>query len=220
MNRCTRLRAASVALAITLPASTAFAGPLGLNLGARTGYAIASGEAARDDAMTDVIAGAVPVHLDLTYSFAPILNAGVYASYGIGVKGDKTSSSRDGVTTTLDSVSTTAFGIQANVDLSLAWAGVFAGWETFRGSSTASLGTTSITAKAAWSGWQAGVQGGADWPLLPGFTVGPFASFAVAQYGTVDSEVSAPVSMSESSDIEEKALHQWLTLGVRGSFGL
>jgi hypothetical protein len=125
-------------------------------------------------------------------------------------------------------VSTLAYGLQANVlfpskEMS-GWAGAFGGLERFDGSGTMSGGAQGPTGstKVSYSGWQAGVQGGADWAVAPGLVVGPFASLAFGQYGSYSGELSAPgvPTQTTSGDVKDKGTHEWLTLGVRGSYGL
>jgi hypothetical protein len=94
-----------------------------------------------------------------------------------------------------------------------AWFGVFAGLE----SATVKEKANNIDVTASLSGWQAGIQGGYDLEATHAFSWGPFASFAVAQYGS--SKVTAGDSPS-SRDIQKTAAHQWLTVGVRGTYGL
>jgi hypothetical protein len=214
-------RAAAVALA--LAPTAALAGPIGVNVGARAGYAVPIGDASKGEPLSDVVAGAIPLQVDATYAFASIVNAGVYASYGRGTKGDKAGSPQPttgGGTATVDSVGTVAYGLQANVDLSVAWAGLFAGVESLKTASTASFSGATSNAAQTTTGWQAGVQGGVDWPLAPGFVVGPFASVAFTKYETVDTDVTGSTTFSQSSGIKDKTTHQWITIGLRGSLGL
>jgi len=196
--------------AVSLSASLAHADGIGVNVGLRTGYAIALGDGSENAPMSDLIKGAIPLHLDATYRITPTINAGLYFGYGLGMKGDKAA---DGI----DSVNTMSYGLQANMlfpsDGIAGWAGVFAGLENVKMSGT----TNNFSVTSTTRGWQAGLQGGADWKVAPGFTAGPFASLAFGKYGSMEAEAG---DISQSSDIEKTAMHQWLTLGVRGSYGL
>ncbi len=202
---------ASVA-ALSLSASLAHADGVGVNLGLRTGYSIALGDSVANSKLSDGISGAIPLHLDATYAITPTINAGLYFGYGIGMAGSK--SPPDGVTV---KNSTLAYGLQANMlfpsEGISGWAGVFGGLES--GTSEQSLGTQSATFTI--SGWQAGVQGGADWKVAPSLVVGPFASLAFGQYGSLKSE--SPKG-TDTADITDKGTHEWLTIGIRGSYGL
>jgi hypothetical protein len=202
------LLVASVA-ALSLSASLAHAEGIGLNVGARTGYAIPLGDASEGNKLSDAVSGAIPLHLDVTYQITPTFNAGAYVGYGIGLKGDKAEDA--------DSVSTLAYGLQGNMLFpqgeNTAWGGVFAGLESVTAKGKAN--NTDVTSTT--SGWQAGLQGGYDLKVAPAFSVGPFASFAFGQYGSLKAEGGG---QSFSADIEKTASHQWLTLGVRGTYGL
>ena len=160
----------------------------------------------KDGKMSDAIAGAIPLHLDATYAITPGFNAGLYVSYGLGMKGSKESA---------DSASTMAYGLQANLLFPGGWAGVFGGLESVKMGAKATTSQPALTATV--SGWQAGLQGGADWTVAPSFVVGPFASFAMGKYTGMKAESGG---QSFSQDITEQAMHQWLTLGLRGSFSL
>ena len=202
---------ASVA-ALSLSASLAHADAVGVNLGLRTGYSIALGDADAKIKLSDFISGAIPLHLDATYAITPTFNAGLYFGYGIGMAGS--TSPADGVTV---KYSTLAYGLQANMlfpsEGISGWAGVFGGLEsvaeTVQGNQS---GTHTL------SGWQAGVQGGADWKVAPSLVFGPFASLAFGQYGSFKGE--SPVVGTKTGDITDKGTHEWLTIGIRGSYGL
>jgi len=55
------------------------------------------------------------------------------------------------------------------------------------------------------------LQGGADFRVSGVMTVGPFLSFSLAEY-------TKATNNGQSSDIPSAALHEWLTLGVKGTF--
>ncbi|MGC4064078.1 MAG: hypothetical protein QM784_05445 [Polyangiaceae bacterium] len=61
------------------------------------------------------------------------------------------------------------------------------------------------------------LQGGADFKLSPAFGLGPFVSFSLGQYGTMNQKGPG---IDSSDSIDNKAFHEWLTLGVRGAFTL
>ena len=195
------------AIAFSLAPAVARAEDVGLNLGLRTGYAIALGDAIQRGPMSEGIAGAIPLHLDATFAITPTFNAGLYVAYGNGDKGSKADAP--------ESVSTRAYGLQANMLFPSGWAGVFGGLES--GNVDTTVSPSAQTATVTVSGWQAGLQGGADWTVAPSFVVGPFASLAMGQYTEWKDEVAGS---SYSKDIRYTAMHQWLTLGLRGSFSL
>lgn len=191
--------------ALLLTSGGARAEKTGVGVGVRAGYALALGEATKDNKMSDAIGGAVPLQLDLTYAISAI-QVGGYVSYAVVFKGEKNKDS-DISTSQLN------YGLQANYLLSTEatkpWVGVFAGLENLKSSKDSSTSNT--------SGWQAGLQGGAAFTASPGLTVGPFASFAVGQYGSAKVEGNG-VSLEADVPSDQKALHQWLTIGIKGQF--
>ena len=195
------------ALAFSLAPAVARAEDVGLNLGLRTGYAIALGDVIQREPMSEGIAGAIPLHLDATYAITPTFNAGLYVAYGNGDKGSNADAP--------ESIRTRAYGLQANRLFGSGWAGVFGGLESMNWDTKASASAQTVT--ATFSGWQAGLQGGADWNVRGHFAVGPFASLALGQYTGVKLEKGGN---SSSQDIPDPTMHQWLTLGLRGSFSL
>ena len=56
------------------------------------------------------------------------------------------------------------------------------------------------------------VQGGADFKITRALTLGPFMDASLAEY-------SHDSYASRHDVIQEKALHTWLTLGVKSTFG-
>jgi hypothetical protein len=65
------------------------------------------------------------------------------------------------------------------------------------------------------------VQLGGDYWLAPRFAVGPFMAFTFGRFSTVALDASsAGQSQSTSQDIEDEAWHEWLQLGLKGTFDL
>ncbi len=180
-----------------------------LSVGARTGYAIPLGDADGSAAMSDVVSGQIPLHLDVDYRWNQ-LSAGGYLSYGFG---DVAGATKDLCNAFGASCSSSTLRIGAQ----LAWrfdpqppAGVVGSWVGL------GLGYDAVTLKLAstdvtMSGTELIFQGGYDWQIGQSGSLGAFASFSLGQY----SEISGPVS----GTISDKKMHEWLTLGIRGSFG-
>ena len=61
------------------------------------------------------------------------------------------------------------------------------------------------------------VMGGADYKVMPSLGVGPFVNFSLGQYNNASSSEGG---QSSSSSIQNTALHEWLTLGVRGYYDI
>ena len=54
------------------------------------------------------------------------------------------------------------------------------------------------------SGFDFTLQGGAQWKVAPAMSVGPYAALIVGQFN--------------DSDIDDKGWHEWLQVGLRGTF--
>lgn len=61
------------------------------------------------------------------------------------------------------------------------------------------------------------LQGGADFKVTGGFTLGPFASVSFGQYSsaTLGGDGIAETNLS----LKDKTSHEWILFGVKGSFG-
>lgn len=55
------------------------------------------------------------------------------------------------------------------------------------------------------------LMAGADFKVADNIGVGPFLNFSIGQYSKVTGD--------NEGDIEDKAMHQWLTIGVKGTIG-
>lgn len=184
----------------------------GLELGLRTGYALPLGDALKDIKMKDGVSGKIPLQLDIGYRVMPQLYVGAFFEYGIMLQSSRIKDFCDAAK--LDcSASTLRFG--ANVQYHfltqgtiLPWAGVGAGYEIFSGK-TGDL-------KSSYSGLEfLNVQLGGDFLATSSLRIGPVVGFSLGQF-------SSRKFGNESNDIpdEGKAFHQWLTLGIRGAYGL
>lgn len=181
-------------------------------VGARTGYAIAMGDAGGTLKMTDMTNGQIPLQLDIGYRLANVpLTVGGYLSYGFGsVSGD----AKNTCDALGESCSTSSLRIGAQLSYSFAdpkeqmapWIGAGLGYDRFT--------LTESGQDVTLTGWEFLIlQGGVDWRLSPQFTLGGFASFSLAQYSDVE------VSGFGSASIPDKKIHEWLTIGIRGAFG-
>jgi hypothetical protein len=206
----------------------------GFELGARLGYGIPMGEVADDGDLSDGISGMIPLQLDLGYRVLPELMIGGYVMYGFGFTGDTISDSCDrlddipGVTASC-STHDLRLGIQAQYHFLPQekldpWLGLGVGyeWLTF-GTDIAGGGSESDVSFTARGFEFLNLQGGLDFEVADSLALGPFLSFSIAQYGERSSSCSGNACMdfdSTSEDIDDKALHQWLLLGIRGTFVL
>jgi hypothetical protein len=80
-------------VALLVPTASKAADALGLQVGLRVGYALAGGSESQDkgateaNKMSDGMKSQIPLQLDVNYTVAKDIAAGVYLSYGIGQAG-------------------------------------------------------------------------------------------------------------------------------------
>jgi hypothetical protein len=210
-----RLQAA-VAVAALLAAGPAFAqatpaGETGLQLGARASFAWPFGDAfdvpgAQRSAdftgeLGDSIDWAVPIWAELNYRLNRDLAVGVYAKYAFIEEADIAG---------FDPPDVTNWHLGAQLTFRLAemgtilpWVGVGAGWEWLSFDDTPDFDSPDL------DGFEALVQAGADFKVAQGFNVGPFVAFTVGNFGEVD---------FGDGDTFDSAWHEWLEVGIRGTF--
>lgn len=182
-------------------------------LGLRLGYGIPMGDATKDNPLSDGTSGQIPIWLDVGYMVTRNIMVGAYGQYGIAfVKDCPTGFSCSG--------SDIRIGLQGQYHISPAekidpWLGVGIGYEIASLKATAGSQEVSSTLKGM---EYLNLQGGADFKVSPAFGIGPFLSFSLGQYGSATTKI--PGLPDQSGDIPETAMHEWLTLGVRGAFNL
>jgi len=219
-----RLLASLFGLAGVLAAGSALAAEddkVGLDLGLRLGYALPMGSLQKDVTMSDYITGQVPIWVDAGYRFTPNIMAGLYFQYGFAfVNSDKCPSPAS------CSAHDMRLGIQGQYKVSPGesvdpWFGLGVGLEW--------LGTSTDVSGQSMSSTGNGLeflnlQGGADFNVTDGLDVGPFLSFSLGQFNSYSYDCSSALKASglcgPGGDIKDKALHEWLTIGVRGVYGL
>jgi hypothetical protein len=193
----------------------------------RVGYGLALGDLVTDQALSDTVAGFVPLMFDLAWRFRFGLELGIGAMLGVGLHGDALDECSD------CSIFIFAFGAQVNYHLLPGklvdpWVGVIAGIDAMyisSDSTTASgLELKSTTTYRAFPtiALQGGVDFGGD-----GFSAGPFVSMSFATYTDASQEVSCtgpgcssePLSTQESSIPDaQRSSHSWLIMGAKASF--
>ena len=196
-------------------AGSTFDGP-GVDFGARLGYAVPLGSIDSGDKTSDTFSGAIPVILEVGYRFNANITVGALFQYGVAQVKDQNPCGTNGVTC---SGSIVRLGVEALYNFNLEgtftpWAGIGTGYEWMgvsaeQGSQSASVGAHGFEF--------VNLQAGGDFRLGPQFMLGPFAALSVGQYSTVTTDGGG---MSSSTDIPNKAIHEWLQLGVRGRFGI
>ena len=197
------------------PAATAAAAPAamvtdhpGVSLSARLAYAVPMGSAAQNLDLSSGVSGGLPIVIEGAYRFNRNISAGLYGQYGYMLAKNCPA----GVSC---SDSDYRIGVEGIYNLRLGstidpWVGLGVGYEWL--STSASAGGMSMS--ETFSGFElATLSAGGDFAAASQVAVGPFISFSIGKYG------SASVN-GTSGDIANTAYHQWLQLGVRGTFNL
>lgn len=185
-----------------------------VGLGARIGYAFGTGEVAGDSLgttdMSDYTKAQIPIQVDLMFQLMPGLAVGPYFSYGFGRTGGDLD--RECSFTGRDcSTSVTRLGAQLTYTLPPPlpfWFGAGLGYEWNKVDTD---GGGELTVRGVeWLNLQAGV----DFLASPVFRFGPFVMLSLGRYD------EGEFSGFGSADIEDKKMHQWIQIGVRGMFDL
>jgi len=197
-------------------------GSTGFQFALRTGYAIPLGAFDGGESMSDTFGGQIPFILDIGGKLNPSLFLGAY--FGLGVGGTAGALSQSCTASNLScATATVRYGVEILYGFNPAgsvnpWLGYGIGIE---GTAVAISGTradgTAFTGSLAGSGLEfAHLMGGADFRLGKIFGIGPFVDFSIGQYthATIDTGTTPKIDGS----ISNTALHEWLTLGVRGVF--
>lgn len=215
---------AATLLALGLVATRAVAEelPTRFEAAVRTGVGIpignAVGETTRTPAGTslaDLVAWTVPLQLELGARVGPAFVGG-YVSYAFGKAGSALEAG------TSRSASNVRFGFEILWHLGPdrpvdPWLGLGVGYEWLNLSVGGSGGT--ITGSARGFEW-ANLQLGIDFMLGRSFRLGPFVQSRIAQYDTGSLGLINPqgTETSGTGDIQSKALHTWIDVGLRFSF--
>jgi len=196
------------------PAAGAAAGGSGLELGLRLGYGLPMGDAVRDGKLGDVISGKIPIWVDVGYRVNPNIYVGAFFAYGIAsINKDKVPEcSLNGVDcsgSTMDLGVMAAYHIMPDQSFD-PWVGLGVGYEIAKLSASAGGQSQSTS----YSGLTfANIQVGGDYRVNNNLGIGPFVSFALGQYSSCSVD-------NGSCSIADKAMHEWLTIGVRGTYGI
>ena len=193
----------------------------GLSIGLRAAYGLPLGSAGDNTDLANLTAGAVPFQLDVGYRYGRNWQVGAYFGYGIAMVADEAKA-------TLAAQGATDIGGHTIMRAGLQhfytfqpearfapWVGCNAGYEWTRYASASSAGKDM---EHGVRGFEGGIQLGGDYKLTPKLTVGPFASFNLGQFQSQTMWVSG--SGETATDVKDKAIHEWLQLGIKGTFNL
>ena len=208
-------------LAGTMSATALAMEDSGVDLGVRLGYGIPLGEIAENGDLNDAVTGQVPIWIDAGYRITPNWVVGLYFQYGFAFLAD--SLCPNGADCSAHDI---RVGLQGQYrfmprEKVNPWLGLGIGYEWLGGSVSVTTPVGSAEVSLDGHGFEfVNLQGGADFQVGDGIGIGPFLSFSLGEYSRGSASVTGAGTASGSQDIQNKALHEWLTLGVRGAFDL
>jgi hypothetical protein len=194
--------------------------PRKFHLALRTGYGAPLGEISdgvplASDTSHPIpigMSGMIPVHLDLGYMAFPKVLLGLYFQYGVAFYSDCGNCSGSDI----------RFGIQTQYHFVPQrtfdpWLGLGLGYEFLRAREhDAEDGNTSSFSAHGFE--FANLQAGLDIALGQAFTLGPFVSFSLGQFGSA--KTRPPGGATQDSSIDDTALHMWLEPGFKATLRL
>jgi hypothetical protein len=184
------------------------------------GYALPSGDStgAGNDALSATFSGQVPLTVELGGNVTPSLFLGVYGTYAPGGLGGQV-----GDACNANQLSCSANSVHGGLAIRYRflpgktvepWIGYAVGYETISLSSTSPQ--SSLSATGSLRGWEYGhFSLGVDLLAARQFAFGPFLDVSMAQYDHEYIEPANPNQPVIDADIPNRALHEWVTLGVR-----
>jgi hypothetical protein len=200
--------------------------PSGIELGLRSGYAIPFGAAtggATDGSndMSKVVSGMVPIWVDAGYRL-PSLYVGAFFQYGIGIvaSGSQSVTGPCGQNGLSCSISDLMLGIDAHYHFAPEgvidpYLGVGVGYEIFNFDDSAAGKSASVSINGVQF---VNFQGGVDYKAMPNLGIGPFVMFSVDQFSGCS--YGGVAASQGNCSIPQQAIHEWLTLGVRGAYDI
>jgi hypothetical protein len=176
--------------------------------------------------MTNSFNGQLPLWLDAGYRISPELYVGGFLQFAVifPVNNTTTGCGQMGV-------SCGGNDINAGIDVHYhfmpktsfdPWVGVGVGYEWLNYS--ASQGSQSAGTQL--TGWQfVNFQLGGDYKIAPNVGIGPFVMLSLGQYDSYSFSGAAQAALQQvgaptSGDFTNKAMHEWLTFGVRGTYDI
>jgi hypothetical protein len=191
-------------------------------LGDADGGVSVLGEQARSGALRGIGGFRVPIALDLGYRTSRSWWLGVEAGAGLGPAGD------DCVADTECEWSSVRLGAQAIYQFEPGastepWLGAILGYEWLRGSVTRVLTVGGedypIKARELLGGPLLSVEGGLQFELADALRVGPYVSGTGGVYLTDSFDCIEELGCPDDGSVDDKRVHFWVGLGVRGTHG-
>ena len=192
----------------------------GFQLGLRTGVQVPLGEVDKGDSMSDSFTPQWPLIADIGVKVIPALFLGGYIGISVGGVGDQLKKPCEAAGVDCMAVGF-RFGIEAQLHLSPEarwdpWIGYGIGYEI--AGASGSKNNNKFT--AALGGVEfAHLMAGVDYRVNKVIGIGPTADFAIGQYSIASAEATLNgVTSKRDSDIKDKALHEWLLIGLKVTF--
>jgi opacity protein-like surface antigen len=210
-------------------AASAFAepSPTGVEVGLRSGYAVPLGQAAGNGTngsgdLSKVFSGVIPIWVDAGYRLNPNFYIGGFFQYGIGLI-PKDALGSTTIQCGQNGVSCSGSDIMLGVDAQYhlmpdgaidPWVGIGVGYEI----GNVNVSEAGTSAGESFNGFQfVNAQVGADYKPTPNFGIGPFVMFSAGEFANCSLSGAAS---GETCTIPQKAVHEWLTFGLRGVYDI
>jgi hypothetical protein len=188
----------------------------GIHFGLRLGFGFPLGKIGsvgpNDNKLSDFVNGQIPVWVDLGWQASPSLMLGGYLSYGFVLLDGDVRDACDAARKDC-SAGDLRFGLQFQYSFSPGrgtdpWLGAGVGYEW--------LNSRQDDDSVQYRGWEfLFLQGGLDFGGDASTTVwGPFVAFTFAQFQKVHIKNAG---IDQTADIDSKAMHDWLFVGIRGA---
>jgi hypothetical protein len=207
-----------------------------VSLGLRASYAFPAGDAYENSGFgtfkeSDLAKGAVPLQVDASWRFSKTWSAGLYYSYAFGQAGSKLKDLCSTPGASCDNPSFVRYGVNGAYNFgpqgsAEPWLGLALGIEqaafkvknfTYGFIPPATVLTADLDGTLR--GWEAQLEGGADFRVSPGFVAGPFLALSVGQYRVQEVKLSDQGTVA-SGGVDNPKTHEWFSIGVRGRFDL
>jgi outer membrane protein W len=206
-------------MAVLVLGSASAARAEGFNIGVRAAYVFPAGEIGSIELLGepidfgdlgDAVDGGVPLWLEANYQLTPNVSLGAYFQYAFLMLPDDAGGA-DGNNMRVGGQVIYGFAPAGNF---APWIGAGIGWEWLEFDDLGVDGNSN--AQLTFDGLDFMLQGGAEFAVAKSFRVGPFASVSFGRYG--EAEFDAGGGASVTTDFDE-GWHEWLQIGVRGTFG-
>lgn len=194
-------------------------------VGARLGYAVASGKLADepvppntgDDQLKTFVKGEVPLALELGVRPIPMLTLGGYLELAPGILGSGSSALCDALHHDCTAVGF-SFGVMAYLH-ALPHQGVDPWFGAGIGFGILGVGeevTSDQTVTLAYGGVEFPLRAGVDFKLSERFYLGPYVGYTLGTFSGRSLSCSGPdCSENESDDIDDTARHGWFGFGAK-----